>query len=95
MVAELKPPAGAWYAVIVVVPTPTGVTVVPEAVATLELEEEKLHAPVLFDVGGVSASDETLSFAIVTLVNEPMVGFGAVIVRVAEVLALFQSLVAN
>ena len=68
---------------------------VPVALATLELLEVKLQTPVLLDVGGVRAREETLSFAIVTLVNEPMVGFGAVIVSVVDAVALFQLLVAN
>ncbi|MEJ0014061.1 MAG: hypothetical protein WDN07_00170 [Actinomycetota bacterium] len=51
VIPEPYPFAGAWYAVIMVVPTVNGVTVVPMTVATDGLEEVYAHKPALVDVG--------------------------------------------
>ena len=69
-----------------VVPTPTGVTVVPVTVATAGAEDVKVQAPFEVDEGTFRLKTPTLSREMDRSEKAPMVGFVAVIVRVVEVL---------
>ncbi len=60
-------------AVMVAVPAPTIVTVVPEIVATAELLEVNVKAPVPLDIGAVIVNAES-SAVLVIAVIAPMVG---------------------
>ena len=93
--AELNPLAGACFAVIVVLPTLTGVTVRPEIEATDGSAIENVHIPGELDVGGTSENEDIASFATVVFVKLPIVGVIALIVSVVVVLVESQLLVAN
>ena len=69
-----------------VVPTPTGVTVVPVTVATAGDDEVKVHAPFEVEEGTFRLNTPTLSREIDRSGNAPIVGFSAVIVSVVETL---------
>ena len=77
-VEDPYPPKAAWRAVIVVVPMFRGVNTFPTKVAIVEFAIENVQAPAEFDVGDTRFKLETLSFAIVILVNVPSV-FGRLV----------------
>ena len=80
--AERKPPAGDCLAVMVAVPVLRATIVKPSSPAIDGSELVKVQAPVEFDFGIVSCTLETESIERVISLKDPIVGAGALIVRV-------------
>ena len=86
-VADWKPFNGDCRAVMTVVPTPMGVTSVPETLAIPGSDEEILQEPGEVDVGSFKLNDPTLSRETERSANDPKRGLVAVITREVCVVA--------
>ena len=82
VVVDLKPPAAAWRAVIVAVPALRVRSVSPSIPTIVGSELVSVHVPVELELGAVSCTRATLSMERVISLNEPIVGAGALMVKV-------------
>lgn len=93
-VVDLNPPAGDCLAVIVEVPVLRATMVKPSRPTTEGSEDVRVHAPVELDRGMVNCTLATESIERVISLNEPIVGVGALMVRVIVFVAVVQVRVA-
>ena len=82
VVVDLKPPAGAWRAVIVAVPALSAVRFRPSIPTMDGSELASDHVPREVELGIVSCTRETLSIERVISLNVPSTGAGALMVSV-------------
>jgi hypothetical protein len=86
--AERKPPAGDCFAVMVAVPVRSATMVKPSRPTIVGSELVSVHAPVEFDLGIVNCTLETESIERVISLKDPIVGAGALIVKVIVFVAV-------
>ncbi len=82
VVVDLKPPAGAWRAVMVAVPALSAIRVRPSIPTMDGSELASVHVPRDVELGAVSCTRETLSIDRVISLKVPSTGAGALMVSV-------------